>query len=172
MKKQLSGRISKPFGQDGELVVNLYEAFPQQPDRDTPVWVVVDSLDVPLYIEKFDRRGRSSAVVRFADIDTPRRALEMVGREVFLETDLQKVQDGDDGELYLEDLVGFKAHLGGGLTGVIDAFLDSDLNPLLQITAEGKELLIPAADDFIEKVDERRREIWFTLPEGLLELND
>ncbi len=164
MKKELAGRISKPFGQDGGLVVNLYEAFPAQPGRDEPVWTVIDSLDVPLYLEEFSRRGRTSAVVRFADIDTPRRAAMLVGREIFIAGEAEE-EEGDDA------LIGFTAHLGGGVQGIVEDLFDEGPNPLFRIMAGKREYLVPAAEELIEKVDERRREIWFALPEGLLDIN-
>lgn len=167
MKNHPAGRISKPFGSEGELVVNLYDTFPAEPDRDAPVWVVVDGLEVPLYFEKFERRGRASAVVRFADIDTPRRAAEMLGREILLP--IEVAEDDDPG---LEMLIGFTARLAPGLEGRITDFYDSAMNPLFAVQAGGRELLIPAAEEFIRKADMRRRTITFDLPEGLLEMND
>lgn len=172
MKKILAGRISKPFGAGGELVVNLYDTFPAELPSSTPVWVVIDGLDVPLFFEKFDRRGRTSAVVAFADIDTQRRAAEFVGKEIFLEGAPERQQHEDDKELYLEDLAGYRAYLGEGLEGEVAGFIDSDMNPLFEISVNGQEALIPAVDEFIEKIDRRRKRIWFSLPEGLLMLNE
>ncbi len=182
MKKLLAGRITKQFGPDGGLVVNLYDTFPAALGADSPipvkgeapvpVWVAVDSLDVPLWIESFERRGRSSAVVRFADIDNERRSGEMVGREIFLPAAAadQSGQSGD--ELYFEDLVGYKALLPGGVTGTVAGFADNDLNPLFVLDVAGKEVLIPAVDEFLGKVSERRREVRFDIPEGLLYINE
>ncbi|MDR2886295.1 MAG: 16S rRNA processing protein RimM [Rikenellaceae bacterium] len=184
-KKSPVGRISKPFGAAGGLVVNLYDGFPAVAGPDSPVpaagksaagrvpvWVVVDSLEVPLYLDSFERRGRTSAVVEFADIDTPRRAQELVGKELLLPAQAAREEEKDDDQLYMEDLVGYTAHLGGELKAVIEDFYESEFNPLFQFTIGGAEVLIPAAEDFITKVNERRREVWFSLPEGLIDVNE
>ena len=168
-KKTAVGRISKPFGAAGELVVNLYDTFPGLPQG--PFWMAIDSLEVPLYPESFSRRGRTGAVVAFADIDTPRRAQELIGKELLLNI-VPDAKEEDDGQLYMEDLVGYTAHLGGGVTAVVEDFFDSEYNPLFQFTISSRETLVPAAEDFITKVNERRREVWFSLPEGLIDINE
>ena len=43
-------------------------------------------------------------------------------------------------------------------------------NPLFAITAEGREILVPAAEEMISALDIDAREITFVLPEGLLDL--
>jgi ribosomal 30S subunit maturation factor RimM len=50
--------------------------------------------------------------------------------------------------------------------------VDSDYNPLLEVEVGGVQELIPAVDDFIVEIDEAQRRVIFSLPEGLLGLND
>ena len=42
-------RVSKTFGQNGELTLNLYNTFPQDYDLSEPLFVVIDKLAVPLF---------------------------------------------------------------------------------------------------------------------------
>lgn len=99
-----AGRINKLFGTEGGVMLSLYEAFPDDFDpAQTPLFVAIDGLEVPLWCERFERRGATGAVVSFADMDTPRRAGELLGREFRIEL----AQDGEDDEFYLEDLIGF-----------------------------------------------------------------
>lgn len=167
-----AGRIGKLFGTDGGLTLNLYDAFPDEHDNEEPLWVIIDSLAVPLFTEHFERRGRSGAFVRFADIDTTQRAQELVGLDIFVRSSEEKA----DGELYFEDLEGFTAVIRTegrpDTTGVVEAYVDNEFNPLFVVKASGGgEILIPASDDFLESVNAKRREVAFTLPEGLVELN-
>ena len=181
------GKISKPFGLGGELLVNLYDTFPAEPNKEEPLYVRIDTLAVPLFIDRFERRGRTGALVRFADIDSEVRASELVGLECYLREadDEQEGPEGaEDEELYFEDLIGFQAVLNEKLTGFVEDFIDNDMNPLLVIriknqsqqeetSAEadpGHEIFIPATDEFIAELDEETRTIVFDLPEGLLDL--
>lgn len=169
-----AGRIGKLFGTDGGLTLSLYDSFPDEINIEEPLWVIVDSLAVPFFAEHFERRGRSGALVRFSDIDTSQRAEEFVGQEVYVRA-LEEEPSGD--ELYFEDLEGYTAVISeeGGATsikGLISAYVDNELNPLFAVETASAEILIPASEDFIEAVDVKKREVVFSLPEGLLGLND
>ena len=125
-------KVTKLFGAErgGGVVVALYTEFPEDfaPESE-PLFVRIDSLDVPLWCERFERRGAAGALAEFADWDTARRASELVGR-------------------------------------------DSEANPLLGVTIDGREYLVPAVGEFIAGIDFEGRRLRMTLPEGLLSLND
>ena len=126
-----AGRINRLFGTDGGVMLSLYADFPAQFDTGTPLLVTIDALEVPLYCERFERRGTSGAVASFADFDTERRAQELVGLEFRIECD----EDEDD-EFYLEDLIGFAvtcteagadgAKGAAAFTGSVTDYYDSD----------------------------------------------
>lgn len=173
-------KVGKSFGTQGELTVTLYDTFPSDFTTEEPLFVYVDKLAVPLFMDRFERRGKSGAVVAFADFDTVHRASELIGKELFmgLEGELLGWEDeemeelSDDDELYLEDFVGFRASFEGqGLVGEIVDFEDSEWNPLFIMEIEGREVMIPATDDFIVEYSPSRRTVHFDLPEGLLDLN-
>ena len=159
------GRIGRLFGTEGGVMITLYTTFPDDFRMEEPLFIRVDELAVPLFCSSFERRGQSSAVVNFDDIDTERRAEEwLVGREIFIEE-----EESDDDEFYMEDLIGFKAIVGRQRGEVID-YYDSEANPLFEIAIGDKQHLIPAQEEFIAHIDFDKRAIKFVLPEGLLEL--
>lgn len=164
------GRVAKPFGRDGELIVNLYDTFPEDYDTEEPLFANIDSLTVPLFFDKFERRGQRSALVRFADFDTDIRAAELIGKELFVKSAPAASCDEDD-EIYFEDLVGFTVSFDdSSQKGVVTAYIDNDLNPLFEVSSDGRMIYIPAVEEMISALDTDRREIEFSLPEGLLEL--
>lgn len=55
-----AARINKLFGTDGGLMIGLYAGFPEDFDTDTPLMAEIDGLDVPLYCERFERRGAAA----------------------------------------------------------------------------------------------------------------
>lgn len=166
-----AGRVGGLFGNRGELTLILFDLFPRDPNPEEPLFVEIDGHAVPLFLERFARRGVRGATVVFADIDSPERAAELVGREFSIRLGHGRADTGGGDELYFEDLIGWEAEAGQGRTGRITAFFDSELNPLLEITLDGAAELIPAVDEFIVELDEERRRVTFDLPEGLLGLN-
>ena len=161
-------RVSKLFGQadTGGLAISLYTTFPEDFDpQEDPLFVEIGSLAVPLYMDSFERRGVSGANVRFADFDNTRRAEELIGKELFVEECVEE----DDDEFYMEDLIGFRVE-AGELRGEITDFYDSEMNPLLGIDFGDGERLIPAAEEFIVRIDFERKKMKMILPEGLLEI--
>ena len=164
---QPTARISRIFGTDGGVLLNLYATFPEDFDAaTTPLFVFDDNLPVPLWCDSFEPHGASGAFVRFADIDTPERIGEFVGRELFIDTD-----DGDDNEFRFEDLIGFDIS-AGSRHGEITDFYDNDANPLFGITFDGEdeEVLVPADEEFIAGIDFEARKMTLVLPDGLLDL--
>lgn len=146
-------------------MISLYTTFPDDFTNEEPLFVYVDGLAVPLFYSSFERRGQAGAVVRFDDIDTEYRAeAYLVGREIFIEEEAD-----DDDEFYMEDLIGFQAIIGD-VVGELTDYYDSEANPLFEITIDGHEHLVPAAEEFIAHIDFENQKIKFVLPEGLLEL--
>ncbi len=173
-----AGKVGGTFGKRGGLSLILFDLFPRDPNPEEPVFVDLDGHAVPLFFESFARRGVRGATAVFADIDTPERAEELVGREFSIRIGGGRNAGGGfgyaeyDGEVYFEDLVGWEAEVAEDRTGRITAFFDSELNPLLEVEIDGITELIPAQEDFIVEVDEQRRRVVFDLPEGLLGLNE
>lgn len=177
MKEIAVAKVGKSFGTRGELTMTIYDTLPADFNREEPLFVRIDNLVVPLFLDSFERRGQRGAVVAFADFDTTFRAAELIGKELFIYYDNAAVHRGgreegeDDEEIYLEDLVGYTALFEGSeLRGEIIDFIDDDFNPLFTILIDGNEALIPAADDLIVEFDTDEHTILFALPEGLLEL--
>ena len=174
-----AGRINKLFGTEGGVMLSLYPAFPDDFTTDTPLMVTIDALEVPLWCERFERRGQSGATATFADFDTERRAQELVGLEFRIEMNGEEDHD----EFYLEDLIGFAvvaeeagassgraATAAGKLCGTVTDYYDSDANPLFELEIGGRQVLIPAAEEFIAHIDFEARTMHLVLPEGLLTL--
>ena len=72
------------------------------------------------------------------------------------------------------EIVGYQLidnHTGKSV-GTITAVDDSTINTLFNTrTDDGKETLVPAAEQLIESVDTEKKEIKINLPEGILDLD-
>ncbi len=170
-----AGRINRLFGTGGGVMLSLYAAFPDDFTTDMPLFVTIDGLEVPLYCERFERRGIAGAVATFADLDTESRAQELLGLEFRIAA---AETDSDDDEFYLEDLVGFavsgiEMRIEGEpqpFAGKVTDYYDSETNPLFELEIDGRRMLVPAADEFFAHIDFEGRSLRLVLPEGLLNM--
>ncbi len=166
------GKVNKLFGRKGEVAITLYNTFPDNFSQEEPLLVEIDSLTVPLFFSSFERRGVSGAIVAFDDLDTPERATELIGKELSIEIE---ADEANDDEFYMEDLIGFAAKVidesGKQVAaGRVADYYDSEANPLFGLELDGREVLVPAVEEFIVQIDFEGGQMVFLLPEGLLEL--
>lgn len=173
MEPVAAGKITKPFGNKGEVTAVLYDTFPARFDTREPLHVCIDGLAVPLFISRFQRRGRSGALFVFDDIDSPQRASLITGLEFFIRAELAQNTAADDS---LEGFIGYSAVIteqdsdAPQMTGMITSIEGNDSNPLFSIEAGGNTILVPANRKMVEGIDPHKRIIRLSVPAGLLDL--
>ncbi len=161
------GKVTKTHGVSGELSCTfINDIFGED---DAPYLVAdIDGILVPFFIEEYRFKSDVTALIKFEDIDDTDSAKLLLGRELYFPI---KYLTDDDINNFGEGLVGYKIYSDKSLIGTVSAIDDTTANILFSITTEsGDEILIPATDDFVESIDENKREIIMSLPEGLLEI--
>ena len=165
-------QVLKSNGTDGELVLGFREIAPEDINLQEPVFIIFDGLPVPFYIESFQKRGNTKALVRLTDIRSQEDVDEIAGKAVYLE-------DGQIPEMTLED-DGYAALIGWMVltpakeenavyeVGEITEFFDIPNNPCIEVETENGAVMIPLHEDFILGLDPENREIMMEIPEGLL----
>ena len=58
----------------------------------------------------------------------------------------------------------------GKLCATVTDYYDSDANPLFELEIGGRQVLVPAVEEFIARIDFEGRTMHLVLPEGLLTL--
>ena len=123
-----------------------------------PVFITFDGLPVPFFIEDVTPRGGAKYFVKLEDIDSLEAAEELVGKDIILE------EDAYEDEV---DVVGYTlCDASGKAVGRVTAFEDIPGNPCLEI--EGRAL-IPCPDALIVRVDNKKKQVWLEIAEGLLD---
>ena len=56
------------------------------------------------------------------------------------------------------------------MIGTVTDYYDSDANPLFELEIGGRQVLVPAAEEFIAHIDFEGRRMHLVLPEGLIGL--
>ncbi|MCR4852121.1 MAG: ribosome maturation factor RimM [Prevotella sp.] len=164
------GRLGKPHGIKGELSFMFTDDVFDRVDADFII-VETDGILVPFFMEEYRFKTDETALLKLEGIDTVERARELTNSNVYFP---RKLAEGTDDDMTWAQIVGFRlvdsAH-NNKVIGEISSVDDSTQNVLFEVTTpDGAQLLVPAAEEFIDEVDTEKREIRVTLPEGLLDL--
>lgn len=159
------GTLTRTHGIGGELSMNFTDDVWDRADADY-VFLEVDGIQVPFFLEGWRFRSDSVALLKFQDIDSSESALEYVGADVYFPHDLTPERSEDD-EYTWRHFTGWKVvdDIAGEI-GEIEHVEDSTANTIFFVG----DKLIPATEDFIERIDAKERTIYMNLPEGLLDL--
>ena len=159
------GTLTRTHGIGGELSMNFTDDVWDRADADY-VFLEVDGIQVPFFLEGWRFRSDSVALLKFQDIDSSESALEYVGADVYFPHDLTPEPSEDD-EYTWRHFTGWKVvdDIAREI-GEIEHVEDSTANTIFFIG----DKLIPATEDFIERIDAKERTIYMNLPEGLLDL--
>ncbi|MCM1108898.1 MAG: ribosome maturation factor RimM [Clostridium sp.] len=165
------GVLTKTHGVSGELNFMFTDDVFDRVDADYVV-CRMDGILVPFFMEEYRFRSQSVALLKLEGIDTEEQARRMVGVEVFFPLALADEPEAD--EYTWSYFTGFSvADEEHGLLGEIRAVDDGTANVLFEIeSADGREILLPAHEEFITGVDHAERKLTVRVPEGLLSLDE
>ena len=164
------GKLYKPHGISGEITFGFTsDVF----DRtESPYWVLeMDGILVPFFVESYRFRSENTALVHLEGIENEAQARELSNKDVFYPVKYAEDDEPGDQEGEWSFYTGFKVfEATAGYLGEVAEVDDSTLNVLFRITREGRELLMPVAEEFFTDINTKKREMHVKLPEGLLEL--
>lgn len=159
------GTITRTHGTRGELSMNFTDDVWDRADADY-VFIETDGIQVPFFLEEWRFRSDSVALLKFMDIDTVEDATEYIGSDIYFPYALTPEPDENDEYTWRHFTGWHVVDAAAGHLGEINHVEDSTANTIFCIG----DKLIPAAEDFIERVDAGARTIYMHLPDGLLDL--
>jgi len=163
------GKIVKKYSFNGDVLVKLDTDEPEMYEEMESVLVDKRNKLIPFFIEESQLHKSELLRVRFEDVDTEEDADVLIGSSLYLPLDLLPELTGN--QFYFHEIIGFSAvDESFGEIGKITGVNDSTPQALFEIDREGTEILIPMADDFIQKVDREQKTIFLNVPEGLIDI--
>lgn len=163
------GRIGKPHGVKGELQMQFSDDVFDRTNADY-VFLEIDGLLVPFFIEEYRFRNDSLVLMKFSDIDTAERARELTGCDVYFP---REQSDNDAENISWAEIIGYNVvdSSNDNSIGTIRSVDDSTTNILFSVINEdGKEYLLPVNNDLIEDISKKSKTIIMHIPNGLLSL--
>ena len=162
------GRFNKPHGVKGELSFTFTDdVF----DRTDCPYIVceIDGIFVPFFIEEYRFKSDTTALIKLEDVDNETEArsfslLDVYFPKSYYDTEAEEESPSD----YFIGFTVVDSELGE--LGKIVSVDDTTENVLFEIDHDGRELLVPAVDEFVIEIDEENRRLYMNIPEGLLTL--
>jgi len=158
------GKTIKPHGIFGEILCEFSIDFQ---DDNFPEYLILEDEGIftPFFIDEYRRKGTFGYFIKFCRISDDKLAKMLCGKEIFYDKEIDF--DSDNQEFQLNILIGYKIidEILGEI-GKINKIDESTINMLFVV---GKRL-IPVTEEFISKIDSKKKIIYTKLPEGLLDL--
>jgi 16S rRNA processing protein RimM len=165
----LLGNVAKTRGFKGELVLFLDVTNPLEYEHLESVFVEINGMLTPFFIEQIKLQGNNRAHVFFEQVDSEAEAQKLTGKALYLP--LSTLPELEGNEFYDHEIPGFEvidqAH---GAVGLVVQVIDLANNPLLQIDNKGIEILVPMRNGTVLQVDRTNKQLHIQAPPGLIEL--
>lgn len=162
------GYITKTRGLKGEIQVFFEFKDPDLLDLDL-IFIEINRQLVPFFVSSYKLQSNSTGYFFLEDIDHIDKAQELLRKGVFLPN--TKMPEREEGEFLIEDLKGFNVFDSNyGELGVILEINEYPQQFVATVSYKSQEVLFPLSDDFIEEIDEEKKELHINLPDGLLDV--
>jgi len=159
-------RVLKSNGTDGEILMGFREVYPEDIDLNEPVFIEFDGLPVPFFIDSFQPKGGTKALMKLTGVKSLADAEELVGKEVFADADTLDIEEEEG----LGDITGWTlVQDGGTAVGTVSDYEDIPGNPCIYVDTEDGTKMIPLHEDLIVDADPQGRRLVMRIPDGLLD---
>jgi len=166
----LVGRIARPHGIRGQVIVNLDTDFPEERFQPGAELFVDRAGRVEPLMLTTVRFQSGRPVVGIAGIESVADAAALAGHELRIPP--ERLIPLPAGTFYRHDLIGCRVERrDGALVGVVEDVEGTMSGSRLVVRSETGEVLIPLAADVCPVIDPAAKRIVIDPPPGLLELN-
>ena len=144
------GKIRRPHGVAGEVLVEIYTDFP---DHLQPKHIVyAGQKHLPLTIQS-QRAHKKGLLMAFVGFSTPEQVGQFRNQILFVET--ARASELPDGAYYYHELIGLLVLDENGTTlGEVTEIMKTGANDVYVVTNNtGQEILLPAISDVVLEVD-------------------
>ena len=170
------GYITKLHGLKGEMQVTVTDPVFDDVKKCPYLVCQLDGIYVPFFIQNYRFRSDTSMLLTFEDIDTQEKAQPFCGQTLYFDRRCFTKQEAKDYDTAAEEelgYIGYQLHdVELGLIGEITGIDDQTANVLFLVDRDGEEVMIPAADDLVEAIDDDARTILMHLPVGLINMDE
>jgi len=138
--------------------------FSLRPDS----WVYLDTVDGLCHVKLKSIKALNKYVaISFPEITNRETAFRFRGSTIHMDKESVLLKEG---EYLYEEIIGLSVFTAAGdMVGTVEVIFETGSNEVYVVRRDGKEYLIPAIRDVIEKIDLDRKRIVIKVMKGLLD---
>jgi 16S rRNA processing protein RimM len=162
------GKLVATFGVKGELLLehNLGKKTSLKGLEVVFIEIMKEEM-LPYFIKTTKIKSAEEIYLKLDGVDTKETAQKLTQKEVWLpEEDFHKYAAKSSPF----SLLGFHLINDGADIGEVLEVIEHPHQVLLRINLNGKEALIPVHEETLQKIDKRKKQVYLTLPDGLLDI--
>ena len=162
------GKLAASFGLKGEIVLQ-HSLGKKTTLKGLETIFIEEKKDsfLPYFLQSTQIKNESEIYIKLEGIDSKESARKMTPKEVWLEAaDFNKYASRSSPI----SLLGYIMINEGIEIGEVIEVIEQPHQLLCSIIFKGKEALIPIHEEVLEKIDKKKRRVYVTLPDGLLDI--
>ena len=164
----LIGRVIKPHGVRGDVLVEAFTAVPERFIQLKTVYMSKKEGQTPILIDVVSAHLKGPRVLlKFAGYSSRDDADALRGQ--LLQVPFEETIPLDEGEFFIFELPGMTVKTDEGeLLGTVSDVIQTGANDVFVVNGERGEVLIPDTEEVVLKIDRETREITVHIIPGLL----
>ncbi len=167
MNLRVLGTVSRTHGLKGAFKLNITVGGDPELEKDEPVFIRLQGGPVPFFVQEYSRSSANTVILKVDDVES----IEAAGKFVGCEVSLPEERFADDTSEDPADLIGYRVtDIHQGAIGKISGIMQLPQHRVLEVEKEGKQILIPYADEVVKRIDRMEKTVTVETPEGLIAL--
>jgi 16S rRNA processing protein RimM len=162
------GKLAAVHGLKGELVLK-HELGKKTSLKGLPAVFTEDRKNsfLPWFIESTTIKNEEEIYIKLEGIDSREAAGKLTQKEIWLpETDFKKYA----AKSAPASLLGYTIINGKDSLGEILEVIEQPHQLLCRLMIDQKEVLVPLHEEFLDKIDHKKKQVTVQLPDGLLDI--
>ncbi len=162
------GKLVAAHGVSGELILQ-HELGKKTSLKGLQAFFIEDRKGsfIPWFIKNARIKSETELYIQLEDIITREAAMKLVPRPVWLTEAEFKKYSSQSSPIAL---LGYTILDNGQALGEILEVIEQPQQLICRLDIQGKEVLIPLHEEFVEKIDHKKKQVLVQLPEGLLDI--
>ena len=161
------GTITKLHGYKGELTAEIGKSSVDDYKNLSFLFIERKGEIVPYPITTIEYKTQRNIKLKLEGIDNETAAKPLVGCKIFIRQ--EDISSEDQERIAFSRIIGYSViDAEHGNIGHVTALDDKVINPLMTIAGDHGEILLPLHHDFFEEIDDSKKTVYISAPEGLI----